>query len=282
VRLSILSPDGAVAAAPARAAVLATVMTGDMECAVTGKGFDALLERPDPQLVQPMLRRGAVFARMSPDNKRDLMHLLGNGLEAAPDAAPLGLHVGFCGDGANDCGALKAAHVGVSLCEAEASVAAPMTSRHQSVASMVTVVSEGRCALLATYQIFQFVVGYAMAQAFSVNLMYTYALQMGNYMFLIQVGAAAACRLASRLATRSLRPARVAAWRGAAVGALPLSGPDPGPQWGAGDGGAATCATRERGWRPGAAGAGAAGDVPSRLLQKRIETKKQIEIETEI
>lgn len=29
---------------------------------------------------------------------------------------------------------------------------------------MVTVVSEGRCALLATYQIFQFVVGYAMAQ----------------------------------------------------------------------------------------------------------------------
>jgi cation-transporting ATPase 13A2 len=71
---------------------------------------------------------------------------------------------GFCGDGANDCGALKAAHVGVSLCEAEASVAAPMTSRHQSVASMVTVVAEGRCALMATYQIFQFVVGYAMAQ----------------------------------------------------------------------------------------------------------------------
>jgi len=31
-----------------------------------GKGFDALLERPDPELVQPMLRRGTVFARMSP------------------------------------------------------------------------------------------------------------------------------------------------------------------------------------------------------------------------
>ena len=51
----------------------------------------------------------------------------------------------------------------------------------------MTVVAEGRCALMATYQIFQFVVGYAMCQAFAVNLMYTYALQMGNYMFLIQV-----------------------------------------------------------------------------------------------
>jgi P-type E1-E2 ATPase len=37
------------------------------------------------------------------------------------------------GDGANDCGALKAAHVGISLSEAEASVAAPFTSRYVSL-----------------------------------------------------------------------------------------------------------------------------------------------------
>lgn len=77
---------------------------------------------------------------------------------------------------------------GVSLCEAEASVAAPMTSRQQSITSMISVVAEGRCTLLATYQIFQFIVGYAMAQAFATNLMYTHALQMGNYQYLIQVG----------------------------------------------------------------------------------------------
>lgn len=66
-------------------------------------------------------------------------------------------------------------------------MAAPMTSKQQSITSMISVVAEGRCALLATYQIFQFIVGYAMAQAFATNLMYTHALQMGNYQYLIGV-----------------------------------------------------------------------------------------------
>jgi cation-transporting ATPase 13A2 len=66
-----------------------------------------------------MLINGKVFARMSPDEKHELVEKLQS----------IDYTCGFCGDGANDCGALKAADVGISLSEAEASVAAPFTSR---------------------------------------------------------------------------------------------------------------------------------------------------------
>jgi cation-transporting ATPase 13A3/4/5 len=66
-----------------------------------------------------LLVRGQIYARMSPDEKHELMEKLQS----------LGYCCGFCGDGANDCAALKAADIGISLSEAEASVAAPFTSQ---------------------------------------------------------------------------------------------------------------------------------------------------------
>eukprot|EP00122_Pirum_gemmata_P014017 Pgem_evm1s13058 len=86
----------------------------------------------------------AIYARMSPDQKTALVSHL----------EELDWTVGMCGDGANDCGALKAANkiggpflqeireaklqkviisVGISLSEAEASVAAPFTSRTPNI-----------------------------------------------------------------------------------------------------------------------------------------------------
>jgi cation-transporting ATPase 13A2 len=80
------------------------------------KAFALLENHP---LFSQLLIRANIFARMSPDQKTKLVETL----------AELGYRVAMCGDGANDCGALKAADVGLSLSEAEASIAAPFTSR---------------------------------------------------------------------------------------------------------------------------------------------------------
>ena len=72
-----------------------------------------------------MISHGTVFARFLPDDKTNLIGALqGEGPR---------WRVGMCGDGANDCGALKAAHVGIALSDCEASISAPFTSRQQNI-----------------------------------------------------------------------------------------------------------------------------------------------------
>jgi cation-transporting ATPase 13A3/4/5 len=57
----------------------------------------------------------------------------------------------MCGDGANDCGALKTADIGISLSEAEASIAAPFTSAIQDISCVIIVLREGRAALTTSF-----------------------------------------------------------------------------------------------------------------------------------
>ncbi len=82
---------------------------------------------------------------------------------------------------------LQAAHVGVSLCEAEASVAAPLTSRRPSITCMLHVLREGRGTIITTFSLFQFIIVYAIVQVLAANIMLSFGLTIGNNQYLIQV-----------------------------------------------------------------------------------------------
>ena len=133
----------------------------NLHVAVTGRTF-RLLRDHYPDLLAKVAIRGTVFARMAPDQKQQLIELLQD----------LGYYVGMCGDGANDCGALKAAHAGVSLSETEASVASPFTSKNANISCIPTLMREGRASLVTAFGILKYMACYSICQFSSVILLY--------------------------------------------------------------------------------------------------------------
>ncbi|KAJ1767609.1 hypothetical protein IW138_000724 [Coemansia sp. RSA 986] len=121
-----------------------------------------------------ILMRGLVFARMSPEQKAVLVEQL----------QVLGYITGFCGDGANDCTALKTADVGISLSEAEASVAAPFTSSIPDISCVACVLREGRCSIATSFGCFKYMMLYSMIQFTSCCLLYVYNINLTNGQFL--------------------------------------------------------------------------------------------------
>ncbi|EFJ04479.1 hypothetical protein SELMODRAFT_432379 [Selaginella moellendorffii] len=73
-----------------------------------------------------------------------------------------GLIVGMCGDGGNDCGALRAAHAGIALSAAEASVVSPFTARNKSVHAVVDSLREARGALHTSFACYKFLIIYGL------------------------------------------------------------------------------------------------------------------------
>lgn len=90
----------------------------------------------------------------------------------------------MCGDGANDCGALKAAHAGISLSEAEASVASPFTSAEANISCVLRVIQEGRAALVTSFGMFKFMILYSLMELMTTLILYSIDSNLTDFEFL--------------------------------------------------------------------------------------------------
>ena len=86
---------------------------------------------------------------MSPDHKGMLIKEL---------QQETGEMIGMWGDGANDWQALKVADAGLSLSEAEASIAAPFTSNIDNISSAVDLLRLGRFSLDYSYWLIKYLI----------------------------------------------------------------------------------------------------------------------------
>jgi cation-transporting P-type ATPase 13A2 len=97
---------------------------------LTGNAFNRLFDgkiEEISELKRELLGCTTVFARTKPNDKAKIVMVYQH----------TGRTVSMCGDGANDCGALKQADIGLSLSQAEASISAPFTSQITNISSMV-------------------------------------------------------------------------------------------------------------------------------------------------
>jgi len=148
------------------------------ELALTGPAFKLLQEMEGSEepasLFHRVLLNTQIAARFSPDQKAAFISELQS----------LGIYCSMTGDGANDCGALKTAHVGISLSESEASIAAPFTYARPNISCLPLLLAEGRASLITSFQLFRFMAMYSMIQFGAVILTYFQGSVLGNWQYL--------------------------------------------------------------------------------------------------
>jgi len=204
---------------------------------ITGKALSEISEKKCYQILLPRIW---VYSRVSPNDKETIVLAL----------KTRGFYTLMCGDGTNDVGALKQAHVGVALlnCSKEdlmkiqkrnmeakrlqllkqqqemyakwgvqppnslnqqlqqqniqqmqkdlmngldeevpvikfgdASVAAPFTSKISSVMSVVDIIKQGRCTLVATNQMYKILALNSLISAYSLSVLYLAGIKQGDW-----------------------------------------------------------------------------------------------------
>ncbi|XP_068137274.1 probable cation-transporting ATPase 13A5 [Hyperolius riggenbachi] len=143
--------------------------------AMSGNTYDIIKEF-FPNLIPDILLNGTIFGRMTPKQKSSIIENL----------QEIDFYVGMCGDGANDCGALKTAHVGISLSDLEASVASPFTSKITNIECVSKLLKEGRNTLVISVNLFKYLIVYTMIVLICMLFLFWKRTLLGNFHYLMQ------------------------------------------------------------------------------------------------
>lgn len=141
------------------------------ELAITGKAFRWLV---DHGKMRDYLFCTRIFARMTPVDKMTCVELM---MEKSI--------VAMCGDGGNDCGALRSAHVGIAMSEAEASVVSPFSTPNRSVQSCVDLLIQGRSALATSFASYKYLIMYGETMATVKFLTFYYTMSFSQWNFIM-------------------------------------------------------------------------------------------------
>ncbi|KAJ3214485.1 hypothetical protein HDU67_001617 [Dinochytrium kinnereticum] len=162
-----------------------------VELAVTGKAFNAL--KAENQ-IRGLLFDIRIFARMTPEDKVNCVRLH---MERTVTA--------MCGDGGNDAGALKAAHSGIALSEAESSVVSHFSSRDRSLNACVELMKEARCSLDVSFASYKYLIMYGEVLAFLGLIQYYFTVNMSQAVWVLIDGSTVPLSWALTMARPALR-----------------------------------------------------------------------------
>ncbi|KAJ3351145.1 hypothetical protein HDU83_009224 [Entophlyctis luteolus] len=153
---------------------------GATEIVLTGPALEMMIATRDGWMAKEnlvgekfldwLVLKAVIFARMKPDQKTWIVQRM----------MKLGKYVAMCGDGANDSGALKAAHVGLALSDTEASIVAPFTSAGKRISDAARLLKEGRCTLDIGFVVFKFMFMYPLIQLGMVTTLNLYGSGLSN------------------------------------------------------------------------------------------------------
>jgi magnesium-transporting ATPase (P-type) len=176
---------------------------GPVQIALTGEAWQALLNR-DREYVRRLSEFIRIVARCSPQDKVSVVDTF----------VGLGFTTMMCGDGGNDSGALKAAHVGIALSDSDASLVAPFTSLDKNIESVLTVLQEGRGALASTIALYKYLILYGNISSYVQVITYSLKTSFSDWMWVFVDGVWTVCfslTLPLARAASSLSPTRPSA-----------------------------------------------------------------------